>query len=43
MGRHIALGESIVMHQKDFAYAKGELSGLRSSLYHGEWSERFYF
>ncbi len=32
MDRHITLGEFIVSNQKDFAYAKGELSGLLSSI-----------
>lgn len=32
MDRHITLGEFIVSHQKDFPYAKGELSGLLSSI-----------
>lgn len=32
MDRHITLGEFIVENQKDFPYAKGELSGLLSSI-----------
>lgn len=32
MDRHITLGEFIVENQKDFQYAKGELSGLLSSI-----------
>lgn len=32
MERHITLGEFIVENQKDFPYAKGELSGLLSSI-----------
>lgn len=32
MERHITLGEFIIENQKDFPYAKGELSGLLSSI-----------
>lgn len=32
MQRHITLGEFIIEHQKDFPYAKGELSALLSSI-----------
>lgn len=32
MQRHVTLGEFIIEHQKDFPYAKGELSALLSSI-----------